>query len=356
MKEEYLKLLCDLIQCRPVSSDIDAVNRAERMMKDFLEKKGLYCTEEIIDGRCVVYASTRPGKKQDLLLNAHMDVVPAAYEHQYLPRIEGDRLYARGSDDCLGNAVTAAQFLVEAGDSVSACAIFTADEEIGGRTTGEMVARGYGANKAALVIDGGGYGNIVYSQKGIMVLKLRAVGKGGHSSIPWMFDNPIDRLIDGYCKLRNSWQNPVQEDPWGKSLAACILKAGEVHNAIPDTAEMLINIRYTVDEDYDRILKMVQDLTGLEVEVGETCPPVVSNPDVPAIQALKKAFTIADPAHEVKLSRMCGATDARHLKALGIPIGIIGVVGSGMHGKEEYLEMASVDVFVRILHEYSKLL
>ena len=356
MKEEYFKLLSDLIQCRPVSSDIEAVNKVEKIMKDFLTEKGLYCSEEIINGRHVLYASTRPGKVQDLFLNAHLDVVPAAYEHQYVAKVEGSRLYGRGSTDCLGNAMAIVQFLVEAGDSVSACAVFTADEEIGGSTTAEMVARGYAGRKAALVVDGGGYGSIVYSQKGIIVLKLRAFGKGGHSSTPWLLDNPIDRLVAAYSKLRAAWQNPTADDPWGNSMTPCILKAGEAHNAIPDVAEMLINIRYVTDEDYNKILNMVTELTGLEYEIIENCPPVVSETDVPAIKALIQAFSKIDPEHPVKLSRMCGATDARHLKSMGIPIGIIGVVGNGIHGKEEYLEMSSVDLFARILREYADLL
>lgn len=185
MKQEYLDLLKELISYRPISAEVEKVNRAEDRMAEFLKGKGLYCVTEIIDGRHVVYASTRPGKIQDVLFNAHMDVVPAAYEFQYTAEEKDGRLYGRGSDDCLGNAVTVAQFLVEAKDRYAVSAVFTADEEIGGFTTAGMVKLGYGAKKAALVVDGGGYGRITYSQKGIIIIKLKAKGRGGHASTPW---------------------------------------------------------------------------------------------------------------------------------------------------------------------------
>ena len=44
--KEYIALLEDLIRCRPVSSNIPAVNNATMRMRDFLSAHGLYCTLE----------------------------------------------------------------------------------------------------------------------------------------------------------------------------------------------------------------------------------------------------------------------------------------------------------------------
>ena len=94
---EYKELLYRLIECRPVTADVSAVNQAENVMRDFLESRGLYCTMEVIDGRQTLYASTRPGKVQDVLLNAHLDVVPANDENQFTPCEKDGWLYARGA-------------------------------------------------------------------------------------------------------------------------------------------------------------------------------------------------------------------------------------------------------------------
>lgn len=356
MDAEMLEMYKDLIRCRAVSADIEAVNKSEKRLLSYLQEQGLYCCEEMINGRVVIYASTMPGKVQDLLLNAHLDVVPAAYEEQFEPRIEGDRLYGRGAHDCLGNAMAMIQCMLKAKDQYSIGAIFTADEEIGGETTAAMVALGYGARKAALVVDGSGYGNIIYAQKGIIIMKLKATGTGGHASIPWKLDNPIDKLVDGYTRFRNAWTNPTLEDTWQDSMTPCILTAGEAGNAIPDTAEMTINIRYTTDEAYEKIVSMAKELTGLEVSVIESCRPIFVEQETPEIQLLGKAFETVDPEHPVVFSRMMGATDARHLKPLGVPIGIIGTIGDGVHGKVEYQELPSIDLWGEIMLEYARLL
>lgn len=356
MNAELFELYKNMIRCRAVSSDIDAVNKSEKLLSAFLQKQGFHCTEEMINGRVVVYASTRPGKVQDLLLNAHVDVVPAAYEEQFEPRMEGDILYARGAHDCLGNLMAIVQCMLNAGDKYSIGAIFTADEEIGGLTTAGMVERGYGARKAALVVDAGGYGKICYAQKGIIILTLKATGVGGHASAPWNLDNPIDKLIDGYNRFRSAWTNPDANNTWLDSMTPCILRAGEADNAIPDTAEMTLNIRFTTDEARDRIINMAKELTGLDVRIGKNCLPVVMDPETPEIQLLGKAFETADPEHPLSFYRMMGATDARHLKELGIPIGIIGVAGGGAHGKKEYLELPSIDICANVMLEYARLL
>jgi len=139
-------------------------------------------------------------------------------------------------------------------------------------------------------------------------------------------------------------------------MAATIISGGSVHNQIPDEASMTVNIRYIADEDFDKIVNMVKELTGLEVTYNEVCPPVTVDRDAPALQTLAEAFRAADPVHPVKLVRMNGATDARHLKETGVPICIIGLEGGGCHSKCEWLDLESPEVFHRIFEKYLDLL
>ena len=351
---EYMDLLFRLIECRPVTADVPAVNRAENLMREFLEKHGIFCVMEEVEGRQVLYASTRPGKVQDVLLNAHMDVVPAIEESQFIPRISDGWLYARGAGDCLGNAVCIARFLCENKDAFRVGAIFTANEETGGETTRAMVERGYGAEKAVLILDGGGDYDIVYAQKGILILKMTAHGHGGHSSRPWELTNPIDMLMDAYGKLRSPWENPCSGEDWRNSMTPCVINGGFAENQVPDTAEMVLNFRYVADEDYQKILDFVKS-SGLEVSILRTCPPVASDPDSSALLLLHRAFETVVPG-KASFTRMCGATDARHLRALGVPVAIMGIVSSGAHSAAEKLLVASIDTYQKILREYMTLL
>jgi len=326
-----VELLSDLIRCRPVSSDIAAVNRAMQVMHRFLQEKGVFCVIEEVKGRQVLYASTRPGKAQDLLLNAHLDVVPADAA-LFEPRVEGDRLYGRGSSDDLSNAVCIAQVLCRQLGKASAGAIFTADEEIGGSTTEAMIQRGYVARKFAIVMDGPSC-RIAVAQKGIQIMKLRAKGRGGHASEPWKFDNPIDKLIDGYLRLRQQWPEVTADQQWQNTMAPCILEAGFAGNQIPDEASMVLNFRYIERADREAIIEKVQRLTGLEIELDRQCEPVVSDENSPELQMLARVIRKYCPEQPGGFVRMNGATDARHMLSMGVPIAITSVKGEGCHSR-----------------------
>ena len=346
---EYTELLEKLVRCKSVTSDPAAVGEAEEIMRGFLEQHGIGCTMEFVCGRKVLYASTMPGKIQDFLFNAHLDVVPAD-DAMFEPAVEDGIIHCRGCHDCKGGAVAIAKILCELKGRASASAIFSADEEAGGDTTLGMVKLGYSAKKAIIIIDGS-QNEIAYSQKGIVVAILTAKGRGGHASDPWAFDNPIDKLIDGYTKIRRAWP-AAPADKWGDSMAATIISAGSVANQIPDTASMTLNIRFIRPGDEAGIVKWLGEISGLEISTGEICIPYSAPADTPLFTGLKKILEEKLPCKEIKLTRMLGATDARHFVSCGIPIAIIGLEGGGAHSVNEHLRLDSIREYADALSSY----
>ncbi len=356
-RNTYIELLETLVKNRAVSADKEAVSKSTAIMQDFLSSNGIYCQTEVCSGYNVLYASTVPGKSADLVINAHLDVVPAMDEAQFTPVTKDGIMYARGVSDCLGSAVCIAKTLIDLKDSGKAVgAIFTCDEEIGGKTTKEMIRLGYGANsKIAIVIDADSY-KITISQKGIVSIKLIARGKTGHSSQPWLFTNAIEVLIDAYGKLKKAWPEPDMNSDLYKynSMAACQFHAGFAHNQIPDEATMVLNFRVTGDGDVEKVLDFVKDTTGLEVEIIETCPPVNCDENAPELQSLKREMESFFTGHEIKFTRMFGATDARHFSSMGIPIAILGLSGSGAHSANEKLPLDSMFETADFLTRYAQ--
>ena len=347
---KYVELLETLIRCRAVSGDIPAVNRASTIMRDFLAAHGLCCKfEESADGRKILYASPNGEKTPEFLFNAHLDVVPAP-EAMYRPEIRGGRIYGRGTSDCQGCAVAIARALVLAGKNGRAGAFFSADEELGGNTTAEMVRLGYLPQKLAVIVDAEAW-SITYAQKGILSVRLVARGRAGHASTPWNYDNALDRLIDGYVKVRAAWPK-MGADIWGDTMAATICRAGTVGNRIPELAEMTLNIRYTEPGDDGRILDFLRRTSGLEVEADpHACPPVTCDPENPEIRNLRRIMTKSF-GREIELIRMCGATDARHFPA-GVPVAVLGIAGEGCHSDVEWADLESIRLYSEMLAELS---
>lgn len=350
--EKYIELMRKIMTCKAVTANVEAVNQAENTMRAFLEAEGLHCSMENIDGRTILYASTVPGKMTDVIFNAHLDVVPPSNPDDHILKIDGDILRGRGTEDCIGNAICCAKILCDLLGKASVGAFFAGDEENGGSTTRGMVERGYNARKIGIVMDGGAY-KICSAQKGILVLKFVARGRAGHSSAPWLFDNAIDKLIDGYAKFRAAF--PVKataEDRWHDTMAPCIVKGGNANNQIPDYAELTVNIRYTNAEDEDNIIDMAMRTSGLEVSTTRGCKPLYADESNPALLGLKQALQDFFPDKQVGFHHMDGATDARHMGDMGIPIAVLGIPGGGAHSASEWASISGIRQYAECLEKY----
>ncbi len=355
-------LLCDLMRIKSVSTDIPEVNRCVDFLRSKLEGEGLFCaTETFEEGRQALWASNVAGKKPDLMIVVHLDVVPVDSDAEFEPVVDGDVIRGRGSEDCKGNAVAAISALQQvAADKASGASIgilFTTDEEIGGLTTSGMVARGYGAAKAALVYDASCGSNLYIGQKGILELRLIAEGKGGHASRPWCFDNPIFKLMEGLGKLRAYWEATYPHtagQDWHNSFAPCMLSAGRAANQIPDTATATINIRFIENATPEGIVEEVRQVTGLKVEPFATSPCVFFPPDSPAIDILSTVISESFGGASVGHLRMNGATDARHLQTLGVPVAVTGIQGTGAHQNDECAQLPSIGQFASIAAEFAR--
>ena len=212
-----LAFLKELVEIPSSSIDYPQVNRAMRAMKVFLEKRGMFCTIETDEqGRELLFAATKPGKVQDYILSAHLDVVPASCDGQYTFKNENGRLSGRGVGDDKGGALAVAQTLAAlAGKDVSVGCIFGADEEVGGFTTTWMVEKmGYKPRRMAIVVDSS-YGKIGYATKGQLMVRATLSGKGGHSSAPWRCEDLITELSAAVVKIKEEWyrRHPLADGP-----------------------------------------------------------------------------------------------------------------------------------------------
>ncbi len=345
-----LDLLKRLVEIPSETHDVAQCNRAANLMREYLEARGVLCTVEKLGDREFLCAATTPGKVHDYLFNAHLDVVPAGPE-LYRPRIEGDRLLARGSSDCKGAAVVIAQVLCAMLGKADVGAVFSTDEETGGATSAEAVRLGYDARRMIGVVDSAPY-MITTAHKGIVDLRLVARGRNAHSSLPWEGDNAIDRLLDGYARLRAAWPKNApgpDGDQWFDTYSAVIVAGGTAHNKIPDEASLLVNVRYTVPGDEDRIEAFVRDTTGLEVRRETCCRPFVCDENEPIFGRLADIMRRAWPDKGVGFVRMNGATDARHFGVSRAPIAVLGIDGGDCHTDKEWVGIRGIGEMADVL-------
>ena len=348
-------LLDSLLRVKSVSRDKPNLRKAVDVLKAWLETRGVFCTVETNErGMVALYAATTPGKTHDYVFVSHVDVVPAD-DAMFVPRTEGDWVYARGACDTKGNVVVIAQVLANLVGKASVGAMIATDEEggkLGTPTPKMMLARGYVPKKMVLVGDSAGEepGQLFVGEKGHAIIQLVAHGKGGHSSRPWALDNPITKLCEGYAVFKSVWEAEAPgTGKWRTVASPTILNGGETSNVVPDEASMTLSCRFTSMSDYRLICDCLRRTTGCEVRAPKTPhrAPVTNREDDPEIAALYASLRASMPT--LQLGRMSAATDATYYVHLGLPIVIFTADGCEPHSARERGSISSMNLYADAL-------
>ncbi|HTQ94642.1 MAG TPA: M20/M25/M40 family metallo-hydrolase, partial [Streptosporangiaceae bacterium] len=199
--EVFLACACELLAIPSTSERPGELRRALDYVLDFVGPG--FTVERFESGgkpSALVYAGAER-RNFDVILNAHLDVVPAP-PGQFRPRRDGDRLFARGPQDMKVSGLLAAQVFRELAARLPhpvALQLVT-DEEVGGRDgTLHQLERGV---RGRFVVVGETSGlRIVNESKGMLVVRLLAAGRGAHAAYQWLGDNALVKLQQSVASL-----------------------------------------------------------------------------------------------------------------------------------------------------------
>ncbi len=189
------------------------------------------------------YDSRRPA----LLLNAHIDTVRPSdgwMRNPYLPSVEGNRLYGLGSNDCGGGLVSLLQVfcrLRETPQPYNLVFLASAEEEVSGSNGISSVLPLLPKIDVAVVGEPTSL-QPATSERGLMVLDCTARGRAGHAARN-EGDNALYKAIDDIGWIR-SWQfEKVSAQLGAVKMTATVIRAGTLHNCIPDVCTFTVDVR-----------------------------------------------------------------------------------------------------------------
>ena len=197
-----------------------------------------------------------------VVFSTHVDCVPSFFPS----RVEGDRLFGRGSCDAKGilaAQIAAAEQLRRDGESRIGL-VFVVGEERGsdGARVANEAARGSGSR---FLINGEPTDNrLGLATRGILRLKLRASGRAAHSSFPELGESAIDKLLDALIELRAI---DMPSDPvLGRThYTVGLISGGVAPNVVPPSAEAEIMFRTTSDAaEVRRAVTPLERLVSIE--------------------------------------------------------------------------------------------
>jgi acetylornithine deacetylase len=352
--DALLDCLCDLIAIESVSGrESPAQERVAGVMRetgmevdvweidlDRLRRLPAYSAEVDRDHALGVVGRWGPREGRSLVLNGHVDVVPAGeLERWSRPpwkgtvadgRVHG-RVYGRGSADMKGGlccALFAVRAIRDAGVQLGGPVMIQSvvGEEDGGMGTLAAVERGYTAD-AAIVMEPTEL-MIAPAQAGAFNFRITIPGRAAHGALRGEGVDPIDKFVPIYRALQDferrrneNVTNPLFSD-YEIPFALCVgnVRAGIWASTVAETLTLEGRLGVGVDEDSERVRRDLEDVVR---DAAHSDPWLREHP--PALEwwgaQFEPAAIPADHPIVTTVSESFRSATGRHPVIRGMPYG-----------------------------------
>ncbi|HEU5187260.1 MAG TPA: M20/M25/M40 family metallo-hydrolase [Candidatus Saccharimonadales bacterium] len=308
----------------------------------------------------LAYRGPKRPEKFDVILNAHLDVVPAKPE-LFKPFIRDNLLYGRGVLDMKGTTVVMADIFCQLVNKVPhniALQVVT-DEEVGGYDcTKVQVQEGVRANFVVMGEFSNHKNTIYNAARGLCWVQLGFKGKMAHGGHPWHGSNAVLKASTFTQALLNYYPIP-QDEAWITTAnIASFSTQNTTYNRVPDETTLRIDFRF-IEEDpvfqsEDNVKKFLKKLhPGIDVHVEAFEPALKVEERNPYIQGMAAAITEITGAKAQFRSRPA-SSDGRHFAVVQNDVIEFGVLGQGQHSDAEYIELDSLTEYRSVLSHFLK--
>jgi acetylornithine deacetylase len=365
---DVAELAAQLVAIESINPDIVAGGSGEaavaRFVAEWCERAGLETSlEEAAPGRPNVVAVARGrGNGRSLMLNAHMDTVGVAgMTDPFVPRLEGGRLYGRGSYDMKGSLAASMLATAEAvrrglrGDVILTA---VADEEFASIGT-EAIAASIRA--AAAIVTEPTEMQLVVAHGGFVAMEIEVRGRAAHGSRPHLGIDAIakmGRVLVGIEELdRRLRANPTHAYVGSGSIHASLIEGGQEFSSYPARCVLQAERRTIPGETADLAeheLREILETAGegdlefsAELRIPSSREPLEVIEDAEIVTVVRRqAAEVLGAAPELVGGSWWA--DSALLASAGIPTVLFGPIGEGAHAEVEWVDVASLEHCVEI--------
>lgn len=198
------------------------------------------------DRPSLVAIAPGPADAPYVVFNGHLDTVGVkGIDAPFTPRIDGDRLFARGAADMKGGVaalVVAAEELARVSAPVRPVLALVADEEDASLGSEAAIAAlpELGIHPSVCLIAEPTDLAPARSLRGFAVVKVAFAGRASHSSQPDNGINAVTHLGEFMARVA---ARAVEVRATGADLMITVVRGGEAPYMIPDYAECLVEVR-----------------------------------------------------------------------------------------------------------------
>ncbi len=239
------------------------------------------------------------GDGPPLTLAGHVDTVPAdaaAWSvDPWTGARDGNRIVGRGTSDMKSGIAAMVTALVGHLRRPHECRgiqlVLTAGEETGCEGALQIPSSALRGGGPLLV--GEPTANaLVPAHKGALWLRLRAKGRAAHGSTPELGDNAVIRMARAAITLHDMTSWPSDERFGSVSANIGKLVGGNQPNVVPDSAELLLDLRTVPGIDPRELRQLVKTIVGEGVSLSDVVdlPLIDTDLDDPFIGLVREAL------------------------------------------------------------------
>jgi succinyl-diaminopimelate desuccinylase len=338
------------------TSTVEGIKLCAGYIRGWLEARDIVAQQVGVRGLPVTMAEVGPSDARPVvLLHGHIDVVPGRQE-QFMPRVDGDRLYGRGAYDMKGALACLLLALADlrGQGKVRVRLGIVPDEESEEETDrggDRLVEEGFVGDFA---ITGEPTDlQVGVAAKGVLAMRLLVSGHAAHGATPWLGENAILRAYEVFRQLESlpfAGQSSELFDRPSINLGRIL--GGDALNKVPDSCAIDVDVRYLPEQDPGEILAQVRELPGTRVISTFSRPPAVVDPELPYVVALREAAGSQGDGTARGVVGRDGASDAVSFLRAGVPAVEFGPAGGGHHGPDEWVSIPSLERYRRSITEF----
>jgi len=382
--ENYEKIM-DLVAER--LNDLDFEVEKLIMPRELFEKKNPRLTH--LQGERVNLSAVKDvGAAKTLLINTHLDVVPASTGWSVPPfecTVKDGRIYGRGVADSKGGpaallTVLSAMEEMDIEPKYNLNITLTTDEEMG-PYSGLCYLADLGKLKADYFLSmDGDSDDITIASNGNVDWQIDIFGKSYHSGSSFLGVNAIEKSIpvmSGLMELKAQVEKRRSMVPASMAITRktgiktlmpvlniTVINAGVKQNIVPDRCTLKGDRRFIPEENYDDVCKEFADAlsavkekypdTNLKWSCDEIYAPMLTDMEHPWIKEVQRVAG-GVCGREVSLAGAQGSLDVAYaVKVTGLPACCFGLgrrTQSNAHAEDENIYIEDLAMYTRFLAE-----
>jgi len=369
-RPEVLKILQSLIATPSVNPTLAPDEGAgeeaiARVAREWLAERGVKAwVEEVAPRRANCVAEVGVGKAPSIVFCAHLDTVSTV--GMTIPpfegRVEGNRVYGRGSYDMKGSAAAilcAAAALARESFPGRVLVALVADEEYASMGAQDFLKR----HKAdACVLTEPSEGRLILAHKGFIWVEITTKGRAAHGS-RWDLGvsaiGKMGRIIAALERFDEQELRKRTHPLVGPASQHCsLIQGGSGLSTYAEKCTMKLERRTLPGEEPATVLKELEAVirsAGEEAEVRLllTQPPLSCEANSRIAASVREAAT-AVTGRGPEVAGVSYWMDAALFAAAGIPTVNYGPGGEGAHAAVEWVDLDSVVACAKVLVETAR--